>query len=133
MTEQNSNRRESAELDDSSDDPEEWRVLPPEVRVEGNVPTQIIDAVETAVLDHPNACDCPALWSPVKAPRDVGDHCTAVFTARYNEMPETGEGGELIGWRPPYQSCEKITESINRELDDLHVEALDNSSMGFYR
>lgn len=124
--------RETAELDDSSDNPGDWNVLPPEVRVEGDVPQSLIDVVEAAVDEHPNACDAPALWSPEEAPRDVSEHCVAVLTARYNEVPATDGNGEVVGWKPPYQSEEKIREVINRELGEHHVETLNNTSMGFY-
>lgn len=123
------NVREQATIDE-----ETGEVHPPEVRVEGDVFQYVIDAVEAAVDEHPNACDAPTLWSPEEAPRDVSEHCEAVMTARYNEMPVVADDGSLDGWLPPYRARENIYEAIQSELDGrLHLEAIDRRVGGFYR
>lgn len=133
-TENTENVRETATIDDSSDDPADWTVQPPQLRVEGDVHEGIIDAVVAAINDHPNAVDAPALWSPEEAPRDVGDHCVAVLTARPNELPATNENGEPVGWLPPYRARERISAVVVDTLgSELNFEALDKTSWGFYR
>lgn len=111
---------------------EDGEVLPPTVRVEGDVPAAIVQAVEAAVEAEPNACDSPKLWSPDAAPRDA-TNAQAVLTARFNETPATGDDGELLGWRAPYQAREDIDAVLRDALpDDLNAEAMNASSTGFY-
>lgn len=105
--------RASAEVDDSADDPADWTVLPPTLRVEGDVAEELEDAVESAIEAEPNAVDGPKLWAAEEYHNGPPDRHVAVVAASFNEQP-AGNGE----WLPAYRSREDFGRALREELPD---------------
>lgn len=110
-------------------------VLPPEVQVRGEVPEAVIEALESAVGEEPNAVDEPILWERGSLERidHEAEHVVAQFTATFNELPETGENGELLGWNPRYIARERLGAVLREALGDgLAYEEHDGRTFTIY-
>lgn len=120
--------RRTAELTDDGE------LLPPTVRVEEfDVPAAVVEAVEAAISEEPNAADAPVLMDPERF--NVADHAVAVLGARYNELPvSTGDGPEDFGWQAPYQAREDFDAALTDALPDgLTFEAKNSHQTTIYR
>ena len=118
-------RRVTAELTDDG-------VLPPEILVTGSVPTDLTEATEAAIDEHPNALDDPRLTAADQHSQ-AKPHHVALFTARYNELPVTGDDGELLDWLAPYRAREHITEALIEHCPEhITFEAKNESTLVFY-
>ena len=119
-------RRETAEVTDDGE------LLPPTVAVEGAPPQGVREAVVAAVEENPNTLDAPKVYDDEAGPRDR-DHAVAYMSARFNELPEVGPGGELRGWLPPYRAREQFTATLREELPEGVAYELENGGLlGFY-
>lgn len=112
--------RRTAEIDDDT-----LEVLPPEARLDGDVPQAVEDAVGAALAEEPNAVDAPIL-------RDGSGRQVAVLDVRFNELPATGPDGDLEGWMAPYRARERFLAALRPHLDGLEVEVERDHRLGFY-
>lgn len=89
-----------------------FEVLPPEVEVRGDVDERIVEAVNAALADAPNAA-----IDPVLIERDADEFGLVRFVANYQEQP-VHEDGELLGWVAPYRAREDVDAGLYEYLPD---------------
>lgn len=126
MQERTTEARREAQIIETDDGME---LRPPVAEVEGDVPSDIVEAVNSALEQAPNACIDPRVVED-----DLGGYQEAILSANYQEQPVTDDDGGLVGWVAPYRAREDITEALMDELpEDVSIEAINNRETGFYR
>jgi hypothetical protein len=115
-------RRTSAEISDDLS-----TIRPPEVAVAGEPPADVVQAVEAAVEDEPNALDRPDVHE------ESDGACAATLRCRFNEIPQIGSDGAVEAWLAPYRSRQKVLAALCDHLpDDFAVEVERDHRLGFY-
>lgn len=118
MAQSHDNRagRRTAEVTDDFD------LLPPTTAVRGDVPVELVEAVDAALAAEPNAVDDPKLR------RD--DDGPVLLDCSFNELPVSAPDGTVDGWLAPYRAREDFLAAL--DVDGYDVEAVNDNRLGFY-
>lgn len=109
-----------------------FETVAPDVEPRGDVPADVLDAVQAAVDDAKTKLDTPILHNADDY-RSGETSAVACLTARYNETPVVRDDGTVEGWKAPYQAREVFNEALADHLPDgVEYEIGNNSRTDFY-